>query len=142
MLFETLRKENIEAMKEKNIIKKNILGIVISKCQLVLTEKRGRGEELTDADCLSIIQKVIKEVEEEANAFKAAGRMEKFEELNKQKEIISGFLPKMLSKEEIIEEISKLEDKNIPTVMKYFKLNFAGKVDMGLVSQVLKEMNN
>ena len=31
-------------------------------------------------------------------------------------------------------------DKSIPSVMKHFKTNFAGKVDMGLVSKIAKSI--
>ena len=38
------------------------------------------------------------------------------------------------------EEIEKLEDKSIPVVMKYFKANFNGQVDMRLVQEVLRSL--
>lgn len=46
----------------------------------------------------------------------------------------------MLSEDEIRQEILKLEDKSIPSVMKHFKTNFVGKVDMGLVSKVARSI--
>ena len=47
----------------------------------------------------------------------------------------------MMSEDEIREEIAKLEDKKIPTIMKHFKANFNGKCDMGLVNKIAKEFN-
>ena len=44
----------------------------------------------------------------------------------------------MLSEEEIKKEIASLEDKSLPAVMKHFKTNFAGKVEMGLVSKIAR----
>lgn len=138
MLYEQLKKENLMALKEKNTTKRNILGIVITKATLLLSEKRGKNEEMTDQDVLNIISKVIKEVTDEAEAFKMANRQEQYEELLKQKEVLEVFLPKMLSIEEIKDEINKLEDKSIPSVMKHFKLNFSGKVDMSLVNKIAR----
>ena len=138
MLYEQLKKENLMALKEKNTTKRNILGIVITKATLLLSEKRGRNEGMTDQDVLNIISKVIKEVTDEAEAFKMANRQEQYEELLKQKEVLEVFLPKMLSIEEIKDEINKLEDKSIPSVMKHFKLNFSGKVDMSLVNKIAR----
>ena len=43
-------------------------------------------------------------------------------------------------KEEIKNEINKLEDKTIGSVMKHFKINLSGRVDMSLVQSVLKNM--
>ena len=57
MLYEQLKKENLMALKEKNTTKRNILGIVINKATLLLSEKRGKNEEMTDQDVLNIILK-------------------------------------------------------------------------------------
>ena len=47
----------------------------------------------------------------------------------------------MLSEQEIKTEINNLVDKSMPSIMKYFKTNFAGKVDMSLVSRIAKGIN-
>ena len=44
----------------------------------------------------------------------------------------------MMSEEEIREVISSLEDKSIPSVMKHFKANYAGKCDMKTVSEIAR----
>ena len=44
----------------------------------------------------------------------------------------------MLSQNEIREIILSLDDKSVPAVMKHFKTNYAGKVDMREVGEVLK----
>ena len=44
----------------------------------------------------------------------------------------------MMSEDEIKEVIDSLEDKSIPFVMKYFKANYAGKVDMSLVNKIAR----
>ena len=46
----------------------------------------------------------------------------------------------MMSKDEIKAEIDKLDDKSIGSVMKHFKVNFAGKCDMRDVQEVLKSL--
>ncbi len=140
MLFEQLKKDNMIAMKERDTIKRSILGIVIAKSQLVITEKRAKNEEITDGDILNIINKTVKELDEEIEAFKSAGREEKVDELLKQREIIKVYLPKMLSEEEIRNEINNLSDKSMPSIMKHFKENFMGKVDMGLVSKIARNI--
>ena len=45
---------------------------------------------------------------------------------------------KELTEEEIRKEISTLDDKSLPNVMKHFKTNFQGKADMGLVSKIAR----
>ena len=44
----------------------------------------------------------------------------------------------MLSEQEIKDIINAMEDKSIPSAMKHFKANYAGKVDMGLVNKVAR----
>ena len=45
----------------------------------------------------------------------------------------------MMSEKEVRDEIEKLPIKNIPSIMKHFKVNFEGKVDMALVNAIAKE---
>ena len=60
------------------------------------------------------------------------------EALNAQIAFVSAYLPKMMTDEEIKVEILALSDKSVPSVMKHFKANFAGKCDMRRVQEVLK----
>lgn len=139
MLFEDLKKENMLALKNKDTAARSILPIVINKAMLVKIDKREKGEELLDTDVITVINKTIKELDEEIAAFKTAGRDKQVEELTEQKKVIIKYLPRQLTEEEIRNEISKLEDKSIPSVMKHFKVNFAGKCDMRMVSKIAGE---
>ncbi len=139
MLFEDLKKENMLALKNKDAAARSILPIVINKAMLVKIDKREKGEELLDSDVITVINKTIKELDEEIAAFKTAGRDKQVEELTEQKKVIIKYLPRQLTEEEIRNEISKLEDKSIPSVMKHFKVNFAGKCDMRMVSKIAGE---
>ena len=44
----------------------------------------------------------------------------------------------MLSEEEIKNIIANLEDKSIPSIMKHFKAEYAGKVDMSMVNKIAR----
>ena len=46
----------------------------------------------------------------------------------------------MMSEDEIRKIISGLEDKSVKSVMAYFNENYAGKVEMAKVSQVLRSL--
>ncbi len=140
MLFDELKKQKLMALKNKNEAAKAILPIVINKCMLLQIEKKTKDEELTDGDTLNLIIKTIKELDDEIASFKKANREDKVAELSAQQEYLKTYLPKQLSKEEILEEINKLEDKTIPNIMKHFKANFNGQVDMKLVSEVAKSL--
>ena len=75
---------------------------------------------------------------EEKENYVKAGNVAEAENVEKQKEILNKYLPQMMSEEEIKNIIESLEDKSIPSVMKHFKANFAGKVDMSLVNKIAR----
>lgn len=141
MIIEQIKKDNLQAMKDKNATARTIYGIVMNKHLLLSVERRKDGKETTDEDMIAILQKTIKELTEEKETFKSAGREDTVKELETQIEIISKYLPKMLSEDEIKTEIEKLEDKSIPSIMKYFKANYNGKVDMSVVNKIAKQFN-
>ena len=139
MLVDELKKAQMEALKQKDTLTRSVLQIVTGKAKLVEIEKRTKNESLTDDDVILVINKVIKELEEEILAFKNAGRLEKVEELSTQKDILSKYLPKQLTEEEIKEIINTLSDKSMPNIMKHFKQNYLGKCDMKLVNKIANE---
>ena len=137
MLFQDISKDLIAAMKARDAAKKDVLSMIKSKMKAKAIEMR--VEEIDDANALVILQKFIKELEDEYNQFNNAGRVDKAEALKTQLEIAKVYLPQLMSEEEIRAEIAKLEDKSMPNIMKHFKANFTGKVDMSLVSKIARE---
>ena len=99
MLIDELKKAQMEALKTKDTLKRSVLQIVTGKVKLAEIEKRSKNESLTDDDVLLVINKVIKELDEEILAFKNANRLEKVEELTKQKQILEAYLPAKLTEE-------------------------------------------
>lgn len=140
MIIDDLKKANIEAMKSKDNDARAALSIVLTKYKLQEVEARSQGKEIGDAECLSIIQKVLKELSDEKEGYLKVNNQERADKITKQEEVLRGYLPKQLSEEEIRKEIASLEDKSIPSIMKHFKANFAGKVDMSLVSSIARNL--
>lgn len=139
MLFEDIQKANVDALKAHDKVARAILSVLYGKFKNESIEKGLNAKSLPDSDAIRIIQKTIKELEDEIEGYKKASREDTVKELELQKEIISKYLPKMMSEDEIKDEISKLDDKSIPSIMKHFKTNFNGKCDMGLVNKIAKQ---
>lgn len=139
MILESIKKANMQALKDKDQVARGIYSIVMTKAMQQTIVKREKGEELTDVDMVAILQKTIKELADESENYTKAGNITKAEEIARQAKILEAYLPKMLSEEEIHNIIAGLEDKSIPNVMKYFKANYAGKCEMRLVQEVLKK---
>lgn len=140
MLINELKKANMEALKNKDTNSRAILSVLINKYMLLEINKREKGEEIVDADVISLIQKTKKELQDEKENFQKVGNKERVSLLEEQEKVLDKFLPKMLSEDEIRNIINGLPDKSIPAVMKYFKENCAGKCEMGKVSQIAKNL--
>ena len=138
MIIDEIKKDNVQAMKDKNAIARTIYGVVVNKYMLQNIEKRKTGGELTDADMVAILQKTIKELTEEAENYSKVGNVAQVEEINAQKAILEKYLPQMMSEDEIRNIIASMDDKSMPSVMKHFKANYAGKVDMQLVNKIAR----
>ena len=140
MTLEEFKKQKIEMMKAHDKDGVSALNLIITKVMNLTIEKRSVGEEITDADIASLLKKAEKELIEEKEGFEKANRQENVISLTNQIETIKKYLPKMLSEEEIKNVIASLEDKSLPSIMKHFKINYQGKVDMKLVSDIAKNL--
>ena len=139
MTLEQFKKEKVEAMKNHDKETVSALNVIITKIMSLTIEKRATNETVSEADIDTLLKKAEKELIEEKEGFERAGRTENVASLTKQIEVIKKYLPEMLSAEQIREIISHLEDKTLPSIMKYFKINYQGKADMKLVSTIAKE---
>lgn len=139
MIIDEIKKANLQAMKDKNTVARNLFSVVLNKVKLLEIAKRETGQALTDVDLVAILQKQAKELAEEKENYAKVNNQLAVEELTKQEAIVASFLPQMMSEEEIEKIIMQMEDKSLPAIMKKFKEEFAGKVDMRVVNQVARK---
>lgn len=140
MLYEDIKKANVQAMKDKDVVARSFYSVLLNKIMLENIKKREKGGEVDDCDIANILQKTIKELDEEKDNYAKVGNSEEVASIARQIEIAKGYLPKQLTAEEIKEIILSLEDRSVPSVMKHFKANYNGKCDMKLVQEVLKSL--
>lgn len=136
MLVDVIKQDMITAWKAGEPAKKETLSFLLSKIKNRAIELK--VEALPDNEVLTIIQKTLKELQDEGEGYWKTGNAEKYDTITHQKRLLSSYLPKQLTEAEIKAEIDKLEDKSIPSVMKHFKTNFVGQVDMALVSRIAR----
>lgn len=91
----------MQALKDKDKATRAALSTVINKYMLLNVENKAKGKETTDADVISILQKSVKELEEEKNMFVKAARQDKIDEMNIQINAVKKYLPEMMSEDEI-----------------------------------------
>lgn len=137
MLIDEIRKANIAALKAHDKDYRAIYSVLINRYDLLAKDKKDIG----DNDLYVLVSKVMKELDEEKEGYIKTNNLNGTASVDRQKEALKPYLPKMLSDEEIIVEINKLEDKSMKNVMAHFKAHFNGLVDMGKVNQILRNMN-
>ena len=140
MIIDEIKKANIQAIKDKDTVARSIYSVLLNKFMLEEIKRRESGNSMQDADYVQILQKTIKELKEEQENYQKVNHIEQVGEIEKQVKLVESYLPQMMSQEEIKNVILELSDKSIPNVMKHFKSNYAGKCDMRLVQEVLKNI--
>ena len=100
---------------------------------------------LTDADVLSVIEKMLKQRRESIVQFEKAARTDLAEVEKFEVGVLSAYLPQQLGEDEIQKEIQSVIAetgasgiKDMGKVMAALKPRLAGKADMGKVSGLVK----
>ena len=102
---------------------------------------------LTDAEILDVMGKMIKQRQELLDIYEKAGRTDLATQEREEIEIISAYLPKQLSNLEAAEAISALIKeleaatlKDMGRTMAALKDRFAGRMDFGKASALVKKL--
>lgn len=138
MIIDQIKAAKIDAMKQRNDAAKGILSLLADRYLLQAIEAKANGKEIGDVEMTAILMKVGKELDDERATYLNNGAKDRVQNIDAQIAVLKQFLPKLLSEVDIRAEIRKLTDQSLPSIMKHFKTNFAGKVDMGLVNQIAK----
>lgn len=138
MIIDDMKRDNMIAMKEHNQVARDILSVVRNKVMLIEIELRKDGKELTDADVIQVIQKTMKDLTEDSENYRRAKNEEEAKNVLAQRDYLAKYLPQMMSEDEIKAIIAGMEDKSIGNIMRTFKAQYAGKVDMALVNRIAK----
>jgi uncharacterized protein YqeY len=140
MLIETIKKAKVDAMKRRDEAAKGILSLLADRYLNQSIEAKVQGKQLGDIEMIAILMKVSKELDDEKAIYASNGALDRVAGIDAQIAVVKSFLPTLLSETAIRQEISQLTDQSLPSIMKHFKMNFSGKVDMGLVNKVAKSL--
>lgn len=114
-LKETLAQDLKLSMKEKDLIKKNtVQGIRAAVLQF---EKDNRTE-LDDNGIIEVIAKELKKRKDVLPEYEKSGREDLITQLNREIEIIMGYLPSQLSEDELDEIVKQAVDATGASTMK------------------------
>ena len=132
------------AMKAKDTIALESLRAIKSALLLAKTEKGG-GKELTEADEIALVQKLVKQRRDSAAIFQEQGREDLAGPELQQIAVLERFLPEQLSEAEIQEVVSKViadlgasTMKDMGRVMGTVNKQLAGKADGKTIATIVK----
>lgn len=135
-----------EAMKAKDTIALESLRAIKSAILLAKTEA-GATEELSEADEMKLLQKLVKQRKDSATLYAQQGRNDLAEPELAQMAIIEKFLPKQLSEAEVeeavkgfIAQVGATSPKDMGKVMGVATKALAGKTDSKLISDIVKRL--
>ena len=135
-----------EAMKAKDTVALESLRAIKSAILLARTEA-GASEELSEADELKLLQKLVKQRKDSAALYTQQGRNDLAEPELAQMAVIEKFLPAQLSEAEveealkgIIAQVGATSPKDMGKVMGVGTKQLAGKADGKLISDIVKKL--
>lgn len=144
MLKEKLMQDLKEAMKEKNQVKKDTVQMIRAA---ILQIEKDNNKELDDNTIIEIIAKEIKRKRNVLVDFEKGERSDLIAQTNREIEILSRYLPKQLTKEEINEIVSEIISnigatslKDIGSVMKEAKLKIGVGADGKTINEVIRNL--
>ena len=135
-----------EAMKAKDTVALESLRAIKSAILVARTEA-GASEELSEADELKLLQKLVKQRKDSAALYTQQGRNDLAEPELAQMAVIEKFLPAQLSEAEveealkgIIAQVGATSPKDMGKVMGAATKQLAGKADGKLISDIVKKL--
>lgn len=135
-----------DAMKAKDERKLSTLRMVNSAIKNADIEARGQGKpQLSDDDILGLLQKMIKQRHESVELYDKGGRAELAAQEREEIAVISTYLPKQMSEDEVkaaiaavIAETGAAGMKDMGKVIGALKGKYAGQMDFGKASGLVK----
>ena len=142
-LYETIQADMYKAMKNNEKFKSSTLRVALAKLKDKKIELR---EDLSKNDEVKIIQNLVKQRKEAADIYEKNNRSELMKNEMNELEILSMYLPKMMSEnelntliKEVISDIGATNMSDMGKVMPEIMKRSAGKADGKIVQQIVSD---
>lgn len=147
---ERINKERIIALKESNKIKKDTLSFALSNLknyEIDILNIKNTGIEISDEQSIALIKIIINQKKESIGYYEKLGKESLILIEKESIAVLTDFLPKLLSEEDLdlkikeaIKEVNATTQKDFASVMKILKVSLLHKADMALVTKKVKEI--
>ena len=143
-LKERLADDLKSAMKEKNVIRKNVVQMVRAA---VLQFEKDNKVTLEDDGVLEVIANQLKQRKDSLPDYEKSGRDDLIADLKVEMDVLMDYLPKQLTREElevivkeVIEEVGATTIKDMGKVMAEAKAKTVGRADGRMINEVAKAL--
>jgi hypothetical protein len=148
MLRDDLQNSLKEAMKQRDTKTVNAVRLIIAGQKEKDVEARGKGrEKADDTELLAMMQTMIKQRNESIRIYTEGNRADLAAKEQDEIDVISRFLPKQMSAEEVNAAIKEAINttgaagiKDMGKVMGALKTKYTGQMDFGAASGIIKQL--
>lgn len=136
MIIEKLKKDKLQAMKDKNVVLRDLIGIVLTNIQI--KEKEKPNVELSEKDYIKIIEKEMKQIEDTISYLKDENQI-KDEKVKL--EYLTQFIPEEMNEEEVKTELENLiKEKNLDkwNIWAIMKIAKEKVLPLNIVNKILR----
>ena len=130
-LYEKVKLDNNAALKAGDKVTKSILTVILGD---VTTQAKRENTEVTDEICLTIIRKIVKSIEQTIALTLNTSSVQEL-----QLKVLNSYLPKSLSKEEIIKLIEDNNLTNQKEAFAYLNINYKKLYDSKIIIEFFKD---
>ncbi len=149
-LKEQLVEDMKSAMRSKETARLDTIRLLRAAIQRLEVDRTDRknpdyGTEITENDYIGVVQKEIKQRRDSIDAFVKGGREDLADKERVELEIMERYLPRQLSREEIMAAVAPLverEGKDFRKIMPLASKELKGKADGRLINEVVKELTS
>lgn len=143
-----LNKALKEGMRAKDDRAVSTLRLILAalKDRDIAARSKGNNDGISEDEVLQMLQSMVKQRKESIAMYEKGGRLELAEGEQAEIDVIQRFLPKQMSESEIEAEVRSLIDemgasslKEMGAVMGELRTRFAGRMDFGKASPIVKQ---
>lgn len=144
MMYVKIKAEIKEAMKSKDVIKRDALKMVVDKARAIQKEQNpiDTPETIPDEVMIQAIQKEVKQLNQTKDALNGRENTDLYIQTTHKMAILSSYLPTQMTREEVEKAVSDIISKgeypNFGMKMKAVMAELKGKADNKLIKEVVE----
>ena len=142
-MFEKIKEDLKKAQLDRNGLKVSTLRLLVSE---ITNAKISKGEELSDSDIISVVQREVKKRKEAAEGFRKGDREELVQKEESESKILESYLPEQISDaeltgivEDVINSIGASSMQDMGKVIGMVMGRVGQSADGGRVSAIVKQ---